>query len=65
MKFRELLNTRIIEEEESMINEFDFELRLRKIGDRKSARPKPFVRQLLDVACKSGFKTQRKSSFTV
>jgi type IV secretory pathway VirD2 relaxase len=47
-----------------MINEFDFEPRLGKIGHRKSARPKPFVRQVLDVAYKRGFKTRRKSSFT-
>jgi type IV secretory pathway VirD2 relaxase len=47
-----------------MSNEFDFEPRVGKIGHRKSARPKPFVRQVLDVAYKSGFKTQRKSSFT-
>jgi type IV secretory pathway VirD2 relaxase len=47
-----------------MSNEFDFEPRLGKIGHRKSTRPKPFVRQVLDVAYKSGFKTQRKSSFT-
>jgi type IV secretory pathway VirD2 relaxase len=47
-----------------MSDEFDFEPRLGKIGHRKSARPKPFVRQVLDVAYKSGFKTRRKSSFT-
>jgi type IV secretory pathway VirD2 relaxase len=47
-----------------MSNEFDFEPRLGKIGHKKSARPKPFVRQVLDVAYKSGFKTRRKSSFT-
>ena len=47
-----------------MSDEFDFEPRLSKIGHRKSARPKPFVRQVLDVAYKSGFKTRRKSSFT-
>ena len=47
-----------------MSDEFDFELRLGKIGHRKSARPKPFARQVLDVAYKSGFKTRRKSSFT-
>jgi hypothetical protein len=33
-----------------MINEFGFEPRLGKIGHRKSARPKPFVRQVMDVA---------------
>ena len=47
-----------------MSNEFDFEPRLGRIGYGKSARPKPFVRQVLDVAYKSGFKTGRKSSFT-
>jgi type IV secretory pathway VirD2 relaxase len=47
-----------------MSNEFDFEPRLGKIGHKKSARPKPFVRQVLDVAFKSGFKTRRKASFT-
>ena len=47
-----------------MSDEFDFEPRFGKIGHRKSARSKPFVRQVLDVAYKSGFKTQRKSSFT-
>jgi type IV secretory pathway VirD2 relaxase len=47
-----------------MSNEFDFKPRLGRIGHRKSARPKSFVRQVLDVAYKSGFKTRRKSSFT-
>jgi type IV secretory pathway VirD2 relaxase len=47
-----------------MSNEFDFEPRLGRIGHRKSSRPKSFVRQVLDVAYKSGFKTRRKSSFT-
>jgi type IV secretory pathway VirD2 relaxase len=47
-----------------MSDEFDFEARFGKAGHRKSARPKPFVRQVLDVAFKSGFKTRRKSSFT-
>ena len=47
-----------------MSNEFDFEPRFGRIGHRKSARPKPFVRQVLDVAYKSGFKTRRKSWFT-
>jgi type IV secretory pathway VirD2 relaxase len=47
-----------------MSDEFDFEPRLGKIGHRKSAKPKPFVRQVLDVAYKSGFKTRRTSSFT-
>jgi type IV secretory pathway VirD2 relaxase len=47
-----------------MSNEFDFEPRLGKIGHRQSARPKPFVRQVLDVAYKSGCKTRKKSSFT-
>jgi type IV secretory pathway VirD2 relaxase len=47
-----------------MSDEFDFEPRPGKIGQRKIARQKPFVRQVLDVAYKSGFKTRRKSSFT-
>lgn len=47
-----------------MSNEFDFEPRVWKIGHRKSAKPKPFVRQVLDVAYKSGFKTRWTSSFT-
>ncbi len=47
-----------------MSDEFDFEPRLGKIGHRKSVKPKPFVRQVLDVAYKSGFKTRRMSSFT-
>ncbi len=47
-----------------MSNEFDFEPRLGRIGHRKSARSKLFVRQVLDVAYKSGFKKRRKSSFT-
>jgi type IV secretory pathway VirD2 relaxase len=47
-----------------MSDEFDFEPRFGRIGQRKSARPKPFVRQVLEVAYKSGFKTRRKSSFT-
>jgi type IV secretory pathway VirD2 relaxase len=47
-----------------MSNEFDFEPRVGRIGHKRSARPKPFVRQVLDVAYKSGFKTRRKSSFT-
>jgi hypothetical protein len=47
-----------------MSDEFDFEPRFGKIGYRKSVRHKTFVRQVLDVAYKSGFKTRRKSSFT-
>ena len=47
-----------------MSNEFDFEPRLGKMGHKKSARPQPFVRQVLDVAYKNGFKTRKKSSFT-
>jgi type IV secretory pathway VirD2 relaxase len=47
-----------------MSDEFVFEPRLGKIGHRKSARPKPFVRQVLDVAYKSGFKSRKRSSFT-
>ncbi len=46
------------------MSEQEFEPRLGRIGHEKSARPKPFVRQVLDVAYKSGFKTRKKSSFT-
>jgi type IV secretory pathway VirD2 relaxase len=42
----------------------EFEPRLGKIGHKKSARPKPFVRQVLNVAYKNGFKAKRMSSFT-
>ncbi|MBZ0261950.1 MAG: DUF3363 domain-containing protein [Hyphomicrobiales bacterium] len=42
----------------------EFEPRLGKIGHKKSTRPKPFPRQVMDVAFKNGFKTKRKSSFT-
>jgi type IV secretory pathway VirD2 relaxase len=42
----------------------EFQPRLGKIGHRKSAKPKPFVRQVLDVAYKHGFKAKRASSFT-
>jgi type IV secretory pathway VirD2 relaxase len=42
----------------------EFQPRLGKIGHGKSASPKPFVRQVLDVAYKSGFKSRGKSSFT-
>ena len=42
----------------------EFEPRLGKIGHKKSARPKTFARQVLDVAYKSGFKAKRSSSFT-
>lgn len=42
----------------------EFEPRLGKIGHKKSTRPKPFLRQVMDVAYKNGFKTRRKSSFT-
>ena len=48
----------------SAMSEKEFEPRLGQIGHKKSARPTPFVRQVLDVAYKSGFKSQRKSSFT-
>jgi type IV secretory pathway VirD2 relaxase len=44
--------------------EREFQPRLGKIGHKKSARPKLFVRQVLDVAYKSGFKVRRTSSFT-
>ncbi len=47
-----------------MSDEFDFEPRLGKIGHGRPVKPKPFVRQVLDVAYKSGFKTRRTSSFT-
>ncbi len=46
-----------------MSDEFDFEARLGNIGHKKSARPKPFVRQVVEVTYKSEFKTKRKSSF--
>ena len=46
------------------MSEREFEPRLGKIGHRKSVKQKPFARQVLDVAYKSGFKAQRKSSFT-
>jgi type IV secretory pathway VirD2 relaxase len=46
------------------MSEKEFEPRLGKIGHKKSARPKSFVRQVLDVAYKSGFKSRSKSSFT-
>ncbi len=46
------------------MSEKEFQPRLGKIGHKKSAKPKPFVRQVLDVAYKSGFKTKSKSSFT-
>jgi type IV secretory pathway VirD2 relaxase len=42
----------------------EFQPRLGKIGHKKSTKPKPFVRQVLDVAYKSGFKVRRTSSFT-
>ena len=42
----------------------EFQPRLGKIGHKTSARPKPFARQVLDVAYKSGFKVRRTSSFT-
>jgi type IV secretory pathway VirD2 relaxase len=42
----------------------EFEPRLGKIGHRKSTRPRTFVRQVLNVAYRHGFKAQRKSSFT-
>ena len=46
------------------MTEKEFQPRLGKIGHRKSARPKPFVRQVLDIAYKSGFRAKRSSSFT-
>ena len=52
-----------VREREAM-SEKEFEPRLGKIGHKKSARTKPFVRQVLDVAYKSGFRTKRTSSFT-
>jgi hypothetical protein len=47
-----------------MSNEFDFEPRLGSIGHKKSAPPKPFVRHVLGLTYKSGFKTRRMPSFT-
>ena len=46
------------------MSEKEFEPRLGKIGHKKSARPKTFARQVLDIAYKSGFKAKRTSSFT-
>jgi type IV secretory pathway VirD2 relaxase len=46
------------------MSEKEFEPRLGNIGHMKSAKPKPFARQVLDVAYKSGFKAKRTSSFT-
>jgi type IV secretory pathway VirD2 relaxase len=46
------------------MSEEEFEPRLGKIGHRKSAKPEPFVRQVLGVAYKNGFKSRRKSTFT-
>jgi hypothetical protein len=46
------------------MSEKEFQPRLGKIGHKKSARPKTFARQVLDVAYKNGFKTKRTSSFT-
>jgi hypothetical protein len=46
-----------VREREAM-SEKEFEPRLGKIGHKKSARTKPFVRQVLDVAYKSGFKAK-------
>lgn len=48
----------------TFMSEKEFAPRLGKIGHKKSARPKPFVRQVLNVAYKSGFKAKRTSSFT-
>lgn len=46
------------------MSEKEFEPRLGRIGHRKSVRPKTFVRQVLNVAYKNGFKAKRISSFT-
>lgn len=46
------------------MSEKEFEPRLGKIGQKKSARPKTFARQVLNVAYKNGFKAKRTSSFT-
>jgi type IV secretory pathway VirD2 relaxase len=46
------------------MSEKEFQPRLGKIGHKKSTKPKPFVRQVLDFAYKSGFKVRRTSSFT-
>jgi hypothetical protein len=48
----------------TFMSDKEFKLRIRKIGHKKSAKPRPFVRQVLDVAYKSGFKVRRTSSFT-
>ena len=42
----------------------EFEPRLGRIGHAKSAKPKTFYRQVMEVAYKSGMRTGRKSSFT-
>ena len=47
------------------MSEKEFEPRLRKIGHRKSAGPKLFVRQVLDVAYKSGFKSLSERGMVV
>ena len=41
-----------------------FELRLGRIGHKKSLKPKTFYRQVMNIAYKSGIKTKSKSSFT-
>jgi len=41
-----------------------FKPRLGRIGNRKPAKPKLFIRQVLDVAYKSGMRSRRKSTFT-
>jgi hypothetical protein len=48
----------------TFMSDKEFQPRLGKIGHKKSTRPKPFVRQVLNVAYKSGFKAKRSLSFT-
>jgi type IV secretory pathway VirD2 relaxase len=46
------------------MSEKQFEPRPGKISHRKSARPRTYARQVLNIAYKNGFKAKRKSSFT-
>ena len=46
------------------MSEEGFKPRLGRIGNRKPAKPKLFIRQVLDAAYRSGVRSQRKSKFT-
>jgi len=46
------------------MSENDFKPRLGKVGHRKSAKTKLFVRQVLDATYRSGMRSHRKSTFT-